>query len=100
MCDKSKSTTIPLIGGLAIGAVLGASAALLFGTKKGKELQKKIRKQYPEVFEKIEGTLSDVRENLEDKVDDVEERVEEVKKDVLREVGPFKKRFVKNGRKL
>ncbi|OGG07328.1 hypothetical protein A2872_03875 [Candidatus Gottesmanbacteria bacterium RIFCSPHIGHO2_01_FULL_42_12] len=100
MCDKSKSSAGPLLGGLALGAVLGAGAAILFGTKKGREFQSKIKKQYPEVFEKIEGTLLDVKESLDAGVERVEEKVEEVKKEVLQEIRPPKKRFVKNGRKL
>jgi len=91
MCDQKSNSG--LVTGLLIGGVVGAGAAILFGTKKGKEIQNKIKRQYPEVFTKIEDTLDEVRENVDDKVD-------EVKKDIIREVRPLKKRFVKNGRKL
>ncbi|MEK7127588.1 MAG: YtxH domain-containing protein [Patescibacteria group bacterium] len=99
MCDKSRSSVGSLLTGLTVGAMLGAGAAILFGTKKGKELQIKIKKQYPEVFNKIEDTLDEVKENFDDKVEEVKD---EVKKEIkqIKQIGAPKKRFVKNGRKL
>lgn len=77
-----------MIAGLTIGAVVGAGAAILFGTKKGKELQIKIKKQYPEVFDKIDEKLEEVKEEVQ----------KEIKQ--IKQIGAPKKRFVKNGRKL
>lgn len=87
MCNQKSGSSFAT--GLLLGSIVGAGAALLFGTKKGKEIKNKIKKQYPEVFEKIE-----------DKVEEVESKVAEVKKGVLREIKPLKMRFVRNGKKL
>lgn len=72
-----------LITGLIIGAAIGAGLAFLFGTKKGQEVRKKVRDQYPELFDQIETTLGDIRENLDDE-----------------KALPQPKRFIKSGRKL
>lgn len=97
MCDRKSNSG--LVAGLLIGSVVGAGAAILFGTKKGKEIQTKIKKQYPEVFSKIEDTLDEVKENFDDKVEEVKD---EVKKEIkqIKQISSPKKRFVKNGRKL
>lgn len=59
--------------GLMGGLIVGAGAVFLFGTKKGKEIRKKVKDQYPEVFEKIDEIVTDVKGNLSDKYYEVAE---------------------------
>lgn len=107
MSDQNNSSN--LLGGLIIGAAIGAGITLLFGTKKGKEIRQKIQDEYPDVFE-----------NLEDKFSEVVDRIEEIKGEVsdtalgkVEELGAVvedlgvqlkhvsrPKRFVKSGKKL
>jgi gas vesicle protein len=91
MCDHKKGSSFA--AGLLVGGVVGAAAALFFGTKKGREWQNKIKKQYPEVFENLSENLSKVKEDVEDKV-------QEIRTATVQEMAPFKKRFVKNGKRL
>lgn len=53
-----------LLSGLFVGAAIGAGAAFLFGTKRGKQVRDKLKRDYPEVFNKIEGLIDDTREGL------------------------------------
>lgn len=104
MCDHKNNSGFAV--GLLLGGVVGAGAAFLFGTKKGKEIQNKIKKQYPEVVSQLEDTLSEVKESFDDKVEGglsaARQIKDEVKKEIkqIKQIGAPKKRFVKNGRKL
>ncbi len=68
-----------LMAGLAIGTVVGAGAMFLFGTKRGKELRTRWRKDYPEIFKVIDDITSKVEENLGDKYTDLQKTGKQVK---------------------
>ena len=61
---KNSKDKSGLAAGIILGAAAGAGIAFLFGTKKGKELRKKIRDDYPEVFDKLDDALSSTKESL------------------------------------
>lgn len=117
---KDQNNSNGLLLGLILGATIGAGVTFLFGTKKGKEIRKKIQDEYPQVFENLEEATSDLRDNLEDKYSDVVDQIEEIKKEVsdsalekveklgvaVEDLGEHlqkvshPKRFIKSGKKL
>ena len=70
--------------GLMLGALLGGAAYYVFGTEKGKKLQKDIKKltkpylndlsdlvdQWPEEKEKIIERMENIKETIEEKVEE------------------------------
>jgi len=52
---KSKHSYVDLFEGMLIGGALSAATVLLFGTKKGKELQKELMHKYKQICQKTEG---------------------------------------------
>lgn len=108
MCDTQKSTTY-LVAGIAIGAAVGAGLTFLFATRKGKELQKRVRDEYPEVFDKLEEAVSNagslgeqasevVRNNVGEKLVEVGEDVESLGKQIETPAVAKPRRFFKNGK--
>ncbi|MBX9838697.1 MAG: YtxH domain-containing protein [Silvanigrellaceae bacterium] len=63
--DKTKHSYLDLFEGIIIGGSLAAAATFLFGTKKGKELQKKLVDQY----KKLGRTTKKMREKLENAIE-------------------------------
>ncbi len=111
--NESKSSPNGLVTGLVLGAAVGAGLTLLFGTKKGKELQKNLRSKYPELFDKLDGVVVDVKEGVSDGYDSVSKQVTSraagVKNAVSEKLGSLgkavglsnsDKRFKKSGKKL
>lgn len=58
---KSKHSYVDLFEGIIIGGSLAAAATFLFGTKKGKELQKDLVREY----KKLGHTTKDMKRKLE-----------------------------------
>jgi gas vesicle protein len=58
---KSKHSYVDLFEGIIIGGSLAAAATFLFGTKKGKDLQKDLVKEY----KKLGHTTKDMKRKLE-----------------------------------
>jgi gas vesicle protein len=59
--DKSKHSYLDLFEGMIIGGTLAAAATFIFGTKKGKELQKELVHQY----KKLGHTTKKMRSKIE-----------------------------------
>ena len=59
--SKPKHSLVDLFEGIIIGGSLAAAATFLFGTKKGKELQKEIVHQY----KKLGRTTKEMRSKIE-----------------------------------
>jgi gas vesicle protein len=119
MCDTQKSTT-NLVAGIAIGAAIGAGLTFLFATKKGKELRKRVRDEYPEVFDRLEEAVGDmtaevskareevaalgeqasktVRSNVGEKLVEVGEDVESLGKQIEKPPVVKPRHFFKNGK--
>lgn len=55
----AERNNLPLVGGVIVGATLGAAASFLFGTPEGKKLRGDLRKKFPEIF----GTLDELAES-------------------------------------
>ena len=75
MCDQEDKG---FLKGLVIGGLIGTGLYFLFGTEKGKKIQKELKEKGKEAAEKIEGLLDE----LEEKGEDLEKKVEEVKKQI------------------
>jgi gas vesicle protein len=58
---KGKHSYVDLFEGIIIGGTLAAAATFIFGTKKGKELQKELVHQY----KKLGHTTQDMRHKIE-----------------------------------
>lgn len=63
------------------GALIGGSVAvltsLLFTTKKGRQIQRKIADTYEDIEESVREKFSDAKEKVEEKFSDAKEKVEE-----------------------
>lgn len=75
--------------GLIIGSFIGAGAALLFGTKKGEEIRKKIREEYPDFFDQLDEVVSSAKENVSDKYQEVAKEINPVKKEIKKTTRRF-----------
>ena len=96
--SKPKHSYIDLFEGIIIGGSLAAAATFIFGTKKGKELQKKLVNQYKKLghttkamkdkFEKLVHlhAAKKIKRAVKAKVKKVKAEVKKVKKKVLRKV--------------
>ena len=96
--SKLKHSYIDLFEGIIIGGSLAAAATFIFGTKKGKELQKKLVNQYKKLgcttktmkdkFEKLIQlhATKKVKRVVKAKVKKVKAKVKKIKKRVLRKV--------------
>ena len=80
-------TSKGLVTGLVLGATVGAGLTFLFGTKKGQELQKGLRKRYPDLFEKLDDVVIDVKDSVTDGVDSVKEKGEDIKSTITKKLG-------------
>jgi gas vesicle protein len=99
MCDNKK-TSLGVLGGVVLGATIGAGVTFLLGTKMGRELQTKFKRRYPKVAKKLGSALDLVKENLGEKYEDVVTEIDKVKEEVEKQVKPLTKRFVQKGKKL
>lgn len=70
------------LGKFAVGALIGAGAALLFAPKTGKELRKDLKIKLDEVLEDVkELEMDDVKEAISKKVKEIEEDIKEFDKE-------------------
>lgn len=76
MCEKSRSSGF--LPGLVFGAVAGAGLTFLFGTQKGKEVQKSAKKKWPELAKEIEGFVEILMETLEEAGEETKEQAAEL----------------------
>lgn len=74
-CSDNKKD---FLGGLVLGGVLTAGLYFLFGTQKGKKIQKDLQKTGRETF----SNLKDLVEDLEEKGKDLSEKAKEVASDL------------------
>lgn len=93
--SKPKHSYIDLFEGIIIGGSLAAAATFIFGTKKGKELQKKLVNQYKKLgrtsktmkdkFEKLVHlhATKKVKRAVKAKVKKVKAKVKKIKKRIL-----------------
>lgn len=87
MCQTRNSSDNLLVG-VALGAALGAGLTFLFATPKGKEVQKKVRDSYPELFNNLDGLISQLKDSLGDRYEEVSQDMQNIKdtvKDVVSE---------------
>ncbi len=82
MSDNSSGSGFAFIAGLAVGAVVGGIAGLLFAPEAGDETRKKLHEKSKEVsedlydkFDEFKDTVTDALENVKEKVEDVKEKV-------------------------
>jgi gas vesicle protein len=85
--SKPKHSYIDLFEGIIIGGSLAAAATFIFGTKKGKELQKKLVNQY----QKLGRTTKTMKDKFEKLIHlhttkKIKRAVKKVKKKVLRKI--------------
>lgn len=59
--QKPKHSYVDFLEGMLLGGSLGAAAALIFGTERGKKLQKEVLQQY----KKLESKAGHYRHNVE-----------------------------------
>ena len=70
------------MAGMLMGAVLAGGSVFFLGTKKGKEMQKKLRAQFPEAAEKVDEVLKNIKDNVEDARDAAGEKLNDVSEKV------------------
>jgi len=83
---RSKHSYVDLFEGIIIGGSLAAAATFIFGTKKGKELQKELVHQY----KKLGRTTQDMRQKIE--------KVLKTAKKIKRTIKPKAKKTVKRAK--
>lgn len=93
MSEEKKGS---FLGGLLVGAAIGGAAYYLFGTEKGKKLQKELKKKakpylddisdlidgLPEEKERIFESVENVKEAVVEKIEDVKEIGGEIKENI------------------
>jgi|GEM_PF-504492 len=77
-CQNEKG----FIGGLVLGGLLGASIVFLFGTDKGKKVQKEIKEKGLELQKKAVENVEELMDELEEKGLELEKKAVEVKKQI------------------
>lgn len=75
MCEKSRSAGGGFLPGLVFGAIVGAGLTFIFGTQKGKEVQKSAKKKWPELAREIESFAEIILETLEEAGEETKEQV-------------------------
>jgi len=82
MSDNSSGSGFAFIAGLAVGAIVGGMAGLLFAPETGVEARKKLQDKSKELtddlhdkFDEFKDTVTDALENVKTKVEDVKEEV-------------------------
>jgi len=82
MSDNSSGSGFAFIAGLAVGAIVGGMAGLLFAPEAGDETRKKLQEKSKEVtedlhdkFDEFKDTVNEALENVKTKVEDVKEKV-------------------------
>ncbi|MFI3260320.1 MAG: YtxH domain-containing protein [bacterium] len=71
-------------GKYVIGALVGASVALLFAPKSGKELRADLKNKMEEVIEDVKNLdMKEVKESILDKINEIEEDIKNFDKEKL-----------------
>lgn len=84
-------------GKFALGAGLGALAALLFAPKKGSDLRKDIKKKFDDFMKDVdELTVEDIKEQFSKKVEEVKKGIEELDKETVIKAAKKKGEELKN----
>lgn len=102
----AKDNSIKILGGLVIGALLGAGIALLFAPQSGKRTRKDIARFARDTKDKAEDLATDLLESLSELVDEVGEKTSEAiskgkgltsdaKKDILKAIDRQKEKVGK-----
>ncbi len=78
---ESKNQT-GLLAGIILGVAAGAGITFLFGTKRGKDIRNKLRKEYPEAFEKIDEVIEGTQGNLKEGYENASEKAGELQNEV------------------
>lgn len=85
------------IGKYAIGALLGASIALMFAPKTGKELRRDLKDKMDEVLENVkELEVEDVKKAITKKVKEIESDIKELDKEKVLEVAKEQAKKIEN----
>lgn len=74
--------------GALVGGSVAALTALLFTTKKGKEIQRQIGDAYHELENSIKNTASQAKDKVEQAKDKVENMAEDMGKKIVNKVKP------------
>lgn len=84
------------IGGIILGAGIGASLALLFAPKKGAELREDLKERLTDFVKKArEVDPNEVKENLENKIDEIKKEIEDLDKEKVKKIAQKKAKELK-----
>lgn len=101
-----RNDSVRILGGLVIGALLGAGIALLFAPQSGKRTRKDIARYARKTKDKAEDLATDLLESLSELVDEVSEKTSDAlskgkgltsdaKKDILKAIDRQKEKVGK-----
>lgn len=86
MSDNSSGSGFAFIAGLAVGAVVGGIAGLLFAPEAGDETRKKLQVKSKELTDDFYDKFDDFKDTVTDALENVKEKVEDVKEKITKEV--------------
>ena len=86
MSDNSSGSGFAFIAGLAVGAIVGGMAGLLFAPEAGDETRKKLQEKSKELTEDLHDKFDDFKDTVNDALENVKTKVEDVKDKVTKEV--------------
>ena len=90
-----QNDSVKILGGLMIGALLGAGISLLFAPKSGKRTRKDISRFARKTKDKAEDLATDLLESLSELVDEVSEKTSEAISDGKGLTSDAKKEIIK-----
>jgi len=85
MSDNSSGSGFAFIAGLAVGAVVGGMAGLLFAPEAGDETRKKLQEKSKELTEDLHDKFDEFKDTVNEALDNVKTKVEDVKDKVTKE---------------
>ena len=85
MSDNSSGSGFAFIAGLAVGAIVGGMAGLLFAPEAGDETRKKLQEKSKELTEDLHDKFDEFKDTVNEALDNVKTKVEDVKDKVTKE---------------
>jgi len=86
MSDNSSGSGFAFIAGLAVGAVVGGIAGLLFAPETGDETRKKLQEKSKVISDDLYDKFDEFKDTVTEALENVKEKVEDVKETVTKEI--------------